>query len=193
MRVIAGECKGRVLVTAPGVQTRPTSDMLKGMIFNMLYNYVEGAVVLDLCAGSGALGIEALSRGGEYAFFIEAEGKALAALESNLHKCRLQERSEVLRGDVIWQLFRFAPKRVIDLVFCDPPYRSELYTPILDCLAQAPWLSERAIIVVEHQSSEKLSERYKQLYRYRSKLYSKSGLSFYRRETSSSSIEGESE
>ena len=120
MRVIAGTARGRRLVAPAGQGTRPTSDRVREATFNALVSLgaLEGAVVLDLFAGSGALGIEALSRGAEWAVFVERDRAALAALERNLEATGAP--GEVRRQDVARFLAR--PEGTFDLVFCDPPY-----------------------------------------------------------------------
>jgi 16S rRNA (guanine966-N2)-methyltransferase len=117
VRVIAGDFKGRRLRTARGTRTRPTGDRVREALFSMLGD-VSGARVLDLYAGSGALGIEALSRGAESAVFVERDERALAALRQNLEAVGAE--SEVRRQDVVRFLAR--PEGTYDLVFCDPPY-----------------------------------------------------------------------
>ena len=119
MRVVAGEFKGRRLHTPRGSRTRPTADRVREALFSMLGD-VSGARVLDLYAGSGALGIEALSRGAESAVFVERDRGALAALERNLEVTGAP--GEVRRQDVARFLAR--PEGTFDLVFCDPPYDS---------------------------------------------------------------------
>ncbi len=117
MRVIAGEFKGRRLHTARGSRTRPTADRVREALFSMLGD-VSGARVADLYAGSGALGIEALSRGAESAVFVERDQRALAALRRNLDAVGAD--AEVRRQDVL--RFLASPEGTFDLVFCDPPY-----------------------------------------------------------------------
>ena len=117
MRVIAGEFKGRRLHTARGTHTRPTADRVREALFSMLGD-VSGARVLDLYAGSGALGIEALSRGAEAAVFVERDDRALAALKRNLDA--VVATAEIRRQDVLRFLAR--TEGTYDLVFCDPPY-----------------------------------------------------------------------
>ena len=117
MRVIAGDFKGRRLHTARGTRTRPTADRVREALFSMLGD-VSGAHVLDLFAGSGALGIEALSRGAESALFVERDERALAALRRNLEAVGAD--AAVRRQDVMRFLAR--PEGTYDLVFCDPPY-----------------------------------------------------------------------
>jgi 16S rRNA (guanine966-N2)-methyltransferase len=118
VRVIAGELGGRRLVTARGEATRPTAERVREALFSML-GALEGAVVLDLFAGSGALGIEALSRGAARATFVERAPRALAALRANVAALELGERALVLGGDALAALRR---EDKYDLVFLDPPY-----------------------------------------------------------------------
>jgi 16S rRNA (guanine966-N2)-methyltransferase len=117
VRVIAGEFKGRRLHTARGSRTRPTADRVREALFSMLGD-VSGARVADLYAGSGALGIEALSRGAESALFVERDQRALTALRRNLDA--IGADAEVRRQDVL--RFLASPEGTFDLVFCDPPY-----------------------------------------------------------------------
>jgi 16S rRNA (guanine966-N2)-methyltransferase len=119
VRVVAGEFRGRRLAAPRGMRTRPTADRVREALFSMLGD-VSGARVLDLYAGSGALGIEALSRGAESAVFVERDTRAAAVIERNLASLGLQER--VVRQDAV----RFLARRedTFDLVFCDPPYDS---------------------------------------------------------------------
>ena len=144
MRVVAGEFKGRRLVAPRGSRTRPTADRVREALFSMLGD-VSGARVLDLYAGSGALGIEALSRGAESAVFVERDRAALTALGRNLEATGA--RGEVRRQDVSRFLAR--PEGTFDLVFCDPPYDGA--PAIAEALAEAlPAIAaEEARIVTE--------------------------------------------
>lgn len=130
MRVVAGELRGRRLVTPPGSDTRPTSDKVRQAVFNALESagLVEGAVVADLFAGSGAMGIEALSRGAASCTFVERDRAALAALRANLDSLRLADRARVLAGDATAQVPQL---RNIDLVIADPPYRFDGWEGLL--------------------------------------------------------------
>ncbi len=144
MRVVAGEFKGRRLHTARGSRTRPTADRVREALFSMLGD-VSGARVLDLYAGSGALGIEALSRGAESAVFVEQDRQALAALRRNLEATGAA--AEVRRQDVLRFLAR--PEGTFDLVFCDPPYDDapRVAAPLSEALPAM--LGENARIVTE--------------------------------------------
>jgi 16S rRNA (guanine(966)-N(2))-methyltransferase RsmD len=123
MRIIAGTARGTRLAPVPrGV--RPTSDRVRESVFNVLGQYFEGGDVLDLYAGTGALGVEALSRGCERAVFVERDGRALAVIKENLKKAGFEDRAEVVRADVGRVLDRLlTDERVFNLIFADPPYR----------------------------------------------------------------------
>jgi 16S rRNA (guanine966-N2)-methyltransferase len=144
VRVVAGEFKGRRLHSARGSRTRPTADRVREALFSMLGD-VSGARVLDLYAGSGALGIEALSRGAESAVFVERDQHALAALRRNLGAVGAE--ADVRRQDVLRFLAR--PEGTFDLVFCDPPYddASRVAAPLIEALSAL--LRENARIVTE--------------------------------------------
>jgi 16S rRNA (guanine966-N2)-methyltransferase len=144
VRVVAGEFRGRRLAAPRGARTRPTADRVREALFSMLGD-VSGARVLDLYAGSGALGIEALSRGAESAVFVERDPRAVAAIERNLESLGLEQ--EVVRQDAVRFLGR--TEGMFDLVFCDPPYdsASRLAGPLTEHLPDAT--SEDARIVTE--------------------------------------------
>ena len=148
MRVIAGRYGGRRLQAPPGEATRPTSDRVREALFSILGDRVDGARVLDLFAGSGALGLEALSRGAASATFVDSAPAAIKAVRANL--AALGAEAEVVRSDALRWL-RAAPSgaRQYDLVFLDPPYRraGELGAPLSAALA--PVLAEGALVVAE--------------------------------------------
>jgi len=147
-RVIAGSASGRRLVVAG--ETRPTSDRVKEALFAMLGS-VEGAMVLDCFAGSGALGIEALSRGAASAVLVERAPEAVGAIRTNLERVGFADRVDVRRADVRAALRRPAPAPAADLVFVDPPYGwgDEELTALLDQLADSPWRAPGARVVLE--------------------------------------------
>src|SRR5688572_13274239 len=125
MRVVRGSLGGRVLRAPPGADTRPTSEKVREAIFNILPD-VEGMNVLDLFAGSGALGIEALSRGAAHATFVDQGKTALAVVRENLKTLGLEARATVLPGDAVGHAGRHVPRSPWQLVFIDPPYKSDL-------------------------------------------------------------------
>lgn len=136
MRVVAGELGGRRLVTPDGVDTRPTSERVREAIFNSLFSLgaIEGARVLDLFAGSGALGIEALSRGADHATFVEQDRAALEALRENITTLELGSQSSVIAGDGLRHLSAAAD---YDLVLLDPPYGFDGWSELLGAFVSA--------------------------------------------------------
>jgi len=138
MRVIAGICRGTALRGGHGPQFRPTAQVVRGSIFDTIGDLVEGAAVLDLFAGSGAFGIEALSRGAARAVFIEQDRTILRALRTNLERCRLSEQAQVIQGDAMQHLERLIRRAAeFDIVFADPPYVSGLCAAVAAAVAGA--------------------------------------------------------
>jgi 16S rRNA (guanine966-N2)-methyltransferase len=155
LRVIAGELKGRRLRTVPSLKTRPTADRIREAIFNILGPAVQGAHVLDLFAGTGAFGIEAVSRGAALAVFIEIGREALGVLSANIEACGLADRVSVIRWDAGRNLNCLSNREPrFDLVFLDPPYRRGLVTPALFSLHAARCLEDDARLVVEHGADD---------------------------------------
>lgn len=146
VRVVAGSCRGRRLLAPEGSATRPTSDRVRESIFNSLNSMgaLHDAVVWDLFAGSGALGIEALSRGARHATFVEQDASAIRAIEANLTACALSDRATVRRGDALdWQ----GPP-IPDLVLADPPYSFDRWARLLDGLPDCTVVIESSSAVV---------------------------------------------
>lgn len=150
MRVIAGEAGGRKLKSGKGTKARPTTDMVKEALFNNLGNRVIDANFLDLYAGFGGIGIEALSRGATRAVFVEQDPKHLAIIKENLTLTGFMEQAEVLRGDVVKVLTTLCG--TFDLVFVDPPYESGLYEETLNLIYAKSLLHPDGIIICEHNS-----------------------------------------
>ncbi|MDX2090003.1 MAG: 16S rRNA (guanine(966)-N(2))-methyltransferase RsmD [Kofleriaceae bacterium] len=152
MRIVGGILGGRVLRAPAGAKTRPTSEKVREAVFNILGNRLgslEGAYVLDLFAGSGALGIEALSRGAERATFVDAGKPQLGIVKENLKTLALESRADVIGGDAVVHAARIVPGEPWRLVFVDPPYQSNLATRAVLALPRAH-LAPGAIVVVEH-------------------------------------------
>ncbi len=153
MRIIAGRWKGRALVAPPGLATRPTSDRARQAIFDQLWHapwagrdMLEGATVLDGFAGTGAMGLEALSRGAARAFFMEQDRAALAALRANIAACKAGDACRVIAGDVTAPPLAAAP---CTLVFLDPPYGKGLVPRALAALQTKGWIAPGALIIAE--------------------------------------------
>ena len=180
MRVIAGEFRRRVLKAPEGLATRPTSDRLRETLFNVLASRVAGARFLDLYAGSGAVGIEALSRGAREAVFVERGPAALKALRENLDLLGLAGRARVQAAGV----GRYVRSRMgsFDLVFLDPPYEEAAeYAETLGLLGGTAGgvLAAGALVVAEHRRRDRLEEHYGGLQRTRLLEQGDAGLSFY--------------
>ncbi len=152
MRVIAGEAKGRALAAPPGEGTRPTSDKLRGALFNILYGRVAGSRVLDLFGGTGALALEAISRGADSAVIVDSDRMAVAAIRRNAQAVAgeaYETRVRVIRGDYRSVIPALSGPR-FDLVFLDPPYRMlDAYADAISRLKAADRLAEGALLILE--------------------------------------------
>ncbi|MBQ8815102.1 MAG: 16S rRNA (guanine(966)-N(2))-methyltransferase RsmD [Lachnospiraceae bacterium] len=159
MRVIAGAARRILLKTVEGMDTRPTTDRIKETLFNILQPDLPGARVLDLFSGSGALGIEALSRGSSYCVFVEKAPEAVRCIQANLSATHLEEKSRVMSTDVQSALSRLdGAEKPFDLVLMDPPYHKGLELEALARLADSSLIDEYTIIVVETALDTELDE-----------------------------------
>ena len=155
MRIIGGKFKGRKLRPVRGTRTRPTSDRTREAIFNIIASQVRSARVLDLFAGTGALGLEALIRGAQSAVFIDISSQSLSVLRENLAVLSPESPIRVIRWDLTKNLSCLRPMpQAFDLVFIDPPYNKNLITPALDHLHISQSLGKGARIIVEHSQLE---------------------------------------
>ena len=182
MRVIAGRFRSRKLEAPPGVSTRPTSDRLRETLFNVLAPALNDAVFLDLYAGSGAVGIEALSRGARQVYFAESDRKAARAIRDNLKSLEIEEGVELLEREVIVALRLLDSQAVrADVVFLDPPYGSHgAYEQVLGFLSQSRLLHAESIIIAEHDKHFDPGDTVGALARYRTLKQGDAVLSFYR-------------
>ncbi len=196
MRIIAGTFRSRTLEAPAGLATRPTSDRLRETLFNVLAPRIQGATFLDLYAGSGAVGMEALSRGARAVTFVERAPAALSVLRANLAKLGITTGFRIQPGSVGAYLRRQdagqkpareagrqpAPPTAFDLVFLDPPYdAAQEYAATLNLLgaSQAGLLAPGALVIAEHRRKERLEERYASLERTRLLEQGDASLSFY--------------
>lgn len=180
MRIIGGEARGRKLQAPKGVQARPTADRVREAIFNILGQRLAGGHVLDLYAGSGALGLEALSRGAERATFVEQNPEAARLCATNLSQLGYEERGEILRDDALHALKRLAD-RSFDWIFLDPPYDVGP-NGALQALASAQ-LPPEAVVVAEHDAEHEPDERYGTLRLRDRRRYGSTFVSIYESET----------
>ena len=181
MRIIAGTYRSRVLAAPPGMATRPTSDRLRETLFNVLAPRMESAAFLDLYAGSGAVGLEALSRGAGSVTFVERAQPALKALRANLAALGIASGFRVQAGSIA-PFLRNAGGNVFDVVFLDPPYDAETeYETVLGLLggAAAGALAPGAVVVAEHRRKRRLEDAYGTLMRSRLLEQGDAALSFY--------------
>ena len=150
MRVIAGTAKRLQLKTVKGMSTRPTTDRIKETLFNMLQNDILGCRFLDLFSGSGAIGIEALSRGADNAVFVENSKEAVACIRENLRFTKLADSGIVMESSVLTAVSMLeSENRQFDIVFMDPPYNNNIEREVLDRLKSSDIIHEDTIIIVE--------------------------------------------
>jgi 16S rRNA (guanine966-N2)-methyltransferase len=159
LRIISGDLKGRRLFSPKGIKTRPTADRLRENIFNIISFRVEGSLVIDLFAGTGAMGIEALSRGAASALFIDNDKEALNAIKKNIENCGLGDRATIAAIDI--EKNKIGIKHAFgaaNLVFIDPPYNKNLIRPAMVNLSRSKSLQKEALLVIEHDSMETIPE-----------------------------------
>ncbi len=181
MKITGGSSRGRVLVSLKGQDIRPTSGRVREAVFNILGNDLTGLTVLDLFAGTGCMGIEALSRGASDAFFIDNSRKSLGLIKKNLIKCGFEKSGVLLNHDILTGLD--ANKRLgkisIDLVFIDPPYGRDLIPPVLENLARSHMLSSKALVVSESLKSDILPDDIENLHAIDFRIYGETKITFY--------------
>ncbi len=156
MRVIAGTRRSLPLKSIEGMDTRPTADRYKETLFNVIQDYVPGSRFLDLFAGSGAIGIEALSRGAKHAVLVENGRDALRCIKENVHFTKFEDEADILRSDAVGYV-RSLPKVDFDVIFIDPPYGKGLERDVLMALDKKEFKNEDAIIIVEAIGDEDFS------------------------------------
>jgi len=172
MRIIAGEYKGRNLKSPPSLNVRPTSDRLRETLFNVIAPIIEGARFLDLCAGSGAVGIEALSRGASHVTFVDRSRRMCKLIEANVQLCRIpEERWEIYCSEA--NEFLRSEETAWDIVFFDPPYKDD-YVKTLGLLGN------NSLVIAEHHHKNQLPEAIGDLRRTRILKQGDSSLTFYK-------------
>lgn len=181
MRVIAGDRKGMPLKAINGSTTRPTTDKVKESLFNILGPFFHGGTVLDLFAGSGGLGIEALSRGMDKGIFIEKDSKAYQNLKENIAKCRYEDQTEAFRNDATRALKALIKREVrADLIFLDPPYAKHSYYKMVEDIITNQVVAVNGTIVCEHDTTLQLPDQIETFTKYREEKYGSTIISFYR-------------
>ncbi len=180
MRVITGSARGVRLKTPDGLETRPTAERVKEAAFSMIQFEIEGRRVLDLFAGTGQLGIEALSRGAACAVFVDGRREAAALVRENLRRTRLTERAQIVQTDALSYLDRCAP-RSFDLILLDPPYAAGALKMSLARISEIDILSEGGIILCERPSGRPHPGEFPGLSLGKDHRYGKTVLTLYRR------------
>lgn len=183
MRIIAGVHKGLRLKAVPGSGTRPTTDKVKEALFSMIGPFFSGGKALDLYAGSGGLGIEALSRGMETCVFIDSAKQAIETIHTNLSHTKLIEQAEVYRNDASRALQALAKRDIqFSIVFLDPPYAKQSLEKLLSSIAEYNLLADEGIVVCEHDRAVSLRKCVGTLVCHREALYGQTVISLYRKE-----------
>ncbi len=182
LRVISGSAKGLKLQTLEGMGTRPTTDRVKENLFNILSPYIENSKVLDLFAGSGSLGIEALSRGAESAVFSDQNETCIQIIKNNLEHTKLYPKSEVFLGDAELILKKLSQhNKKFDIIFLDPPYKKNVIPLILQYLEEHNILEEKFIIIAETDIQDELPDNIGCMIVSKKQIYGKTKLTFYKR------------
>ena len=187
MRIIAGQYRSRPLKSLPGLDLRPTSDRVRETLFNVLgsASSLDGSVWLDLFAGTGGVGIEALSRGASQVYFVESEKKHARLLRENLKSLKISEGFEVYENEAASALRSLdGSGEVCDFCFLDPPYHMRgAYERTLEFLGQSRLVGAKSIVIAEHEKKFDLAETFGALTRYRRIIQGDAALSLYRLRT----------
>ena len=180
MKVISGFLKGRNIDGYNIDGTRPTMDRVKESLFAMIQNNIKNSVVLDLFAGSGQLGIEAISNGANTSYFIDNNKEVIKILNQNVSKLNIKTNSKVILSDWKKALNEFSNQGIkFDLIFVDPPYDYDVYEKILDKVSTLNLLNENGLIILEH-SNLKFKESYNNLILYKEKQYGNKSVNIYK-------------
>jgi len=186
LRIISGRARGKKLVEFSGARVRPTADRVREALFSILISRLgslHGYKVLDLFAGTGALALEALSRGAQSALLVEAHPESMKIIETNIEGCRMRDCAQVLRGELPAALSLTTKSAPFDLIFLDPPYAQGLAQATLTRIAALELLSDEGIIVVETEKGEVLPEQIGSLSRTDQRHYGVSTITTYERTT----------
>lgn len=180
MRVIGGIHRGRRLRAPAGLAIRPTSDRLRETLFNILARRIEDCRFLDICAGSGAVGIEALSQGASEVTFVERSRRACEVIEANLNALGIGRQATIINGDVAAALKQLDKEaKQFDIVFFDPPYASEIHGQVMSLVGSRDLLSDGAIVILEHRAKSPREAEYGGLRMFRHMKQGESALTFY--------------
>ena len=181
MRIGGGKFRGRQVETPGGRKTRPSGGRLKKSLFDILAPVLPGSRVLDLFAGAGGLGLEALSRGAAHVTFVERDRGAADTIRKNLERLGLSEKAELLRREARSAIGLLAERReTFDIILLDPPYRSDLHASLLQRIGAASVVKLEGVVILEHHHKTSLADSYAGLTKVREVRAGESSLSFYR-------------
>ena len=181
MRVISGTAKRTLLFSLDGLETRPTADRIKETIFNIIHNKISESYFLDLFSGSGAMGIEALSRNAQKVFFVEKSPAAMDIIKKNLSKTKLNENAVCILDDALNFLRKYAEKNAekFDIIFLDPPYGTDYIKDVLLLIRDSKILNNEGIIIVEQENTSEILD-IEGFYNYRTLNYKITDVVFYK-------------
>ena len=177
LRIISGEHKGRILRSVERTEVRPSSDKVKGSIFNVLKDEVAGKTVLDLFAGSGNLGIEALSRRAESVTFVDSSSRSLKVIKENIESLNLGKRSKIVGKDCLKVLPKLGGK--FGIIFADPPYLGGFAQKVIDLTVESGILEKKGILVLEHHKKETFKCPEEELLYVKAKRFGDTVVSFF--------------
>lgn len=178
MRIITGSARGTKLKSLPGIETRPTAEKVKEAVFSIIQFDIEGRHVLDLFAGTGQLGLEALSRGAADAVFTDNSKQAAALITENAEKCKLSQLSDIRNADYR-SVIQSLPKKKFGIVFIDPPYLSGQLQRALETISSVDIMSENGIIICESDKTDKLPDGLRGLVKGKEYLYGGTKITLY--------------
>ncbi len=181
MRVITGLAKGKKIKAPPGKDTRPITDMIKGALFNVIGDRILDAQFLDLFAGSGSVGIEAISRGAKQATFVELSRTAVTIIRENLNNCKFSEKALIYETDVLKAIEILSRQnKTFDIVYIDPPFTNEaIFSLVMIKMGEADILKQNGMLIIRTKNGKELAEKFKNLIQYRYNKYGDSCLRYY--------------
>lgn len=183
MRIITGEYKGRILNSPEGLNTRPTSDKVKGAVFNIIQKRVFNSTILDLFAGTGSLGLEALSRGAKCSYFAEQNKDTFKILLDNICLLNLNDKCKAFNTDAYIVLKNLKKNNIsFDIIFLDPPYFKGEVIKSIEHISQYNLLNKNGIIITEYDSKEIIPESIDNFKKYRTEKYGRTSISFWNNE-----------